>query len=144
MELIFVSTPDDLQTYSALNRFLNDKDVQENLIILSGDVLTSLALKDLIQFHEEKKSSFTFVLKEEEEKPKGKEKDKKKEENKEEEDLKLFLVNSDNRVVFAEGLSETEFVGVEVHNAVLRNVSQAKFHKVHDSHIYIIDQQVIK
>ena len=51
MELIFVSTPDDSQTYTAINKFLNEKDIQENLVVLSADTITNISLKDLIKFH---------------------------------------------------------------------------------------------
>jgi NDP-sugar pyrophosphorylase family protein len=51
MELEYVYTPDKLQTYNVLNKFLNDRDIQENLIVISGDIITNLHLKDLISFH---------------------------------------------------------------------------------------------
>ena len=70
IQLVFINTPDNLQTYIALNILLNQREIEENLIILSGDVITNFSIKELLQFHQEKKSSFTFAVQVIEEKEK--------------------------------------------------------------------------
>ena len=157
MNLVFVSTHEDSQTYTALNRFLNQVDVQERLVIMSCDVVTNISIKELIQFHEDKKSAVTFALKEDKpknkdkdkdkDKAKGKGKDKDKDNNEEKEevdDSKLFLIDDNGRVIYAESMEYAKDLGIKVSNAVMRGVSNAQFRKVSDSHIYIIDQTVIK
>ena len=53
-------------------------------------------------------------------------------------------MDNDRKVAYVEALAEAEDLGVAISNAVLKGIAQAKFEKAYDSHIYVIDKQVLR
>lgn len=74
--LHFYYTPEECQTYEAVGEFLknNEGSVENNIILVSCDIITSISLKDVLHSYEQKHSDFCYVLKAPEEKPPSKEK----------------------------------------------------------------------
>jgi NDP-sugar pyrophosphorylase family protein len=83
LSVSFYLSPEDSHTYAALAHLLNTApaaQLEDNIVLVSSDIITSLQLKEPLQKYVERKLDFLLVCKSpEEKKALTKEKDKKEE-----------------------------------------------------------------
>lgn len=71
LQLSFHISPEDSHTYAALAHFLNNApaaSLEENIVVVSSDIITSMSLKEPLQRYQERKLDLEVLCRQPEEK----------------------------------------------------------------------------
>lgn len=116
-----------------------EKQFYKGYIVQHADTINAVPLKDILHFHETKKSEVTLVAK-----PKRDlgEQEKKLSEGELETDIDNVLVGENNECLFMDMMEELDNEGVKIDPSIFKIVRRGSFRKIVDSRTYIFSNRV--